>query len=339
MFLKRINFFNCQKRLSNKFHSLLGNNIKYNKINNLQKMFSSKYIKDEKSTNVDFAEGKDENIMNPQYDYTKHSLLKHLYMFGYNKDNIGYVIHEPKENILIGIDFGEYDKSNKIVSKLEADFNCKLKYIFTTHSHNDHSGGNDRWKKVRKNDIKIYSGDDKDDVVSFAEVFLKDLETVQIGEICIACMHTPGHTKSAVCYVITHVNETSTKTPFAFTGDTLFVGGCGRVFNGTHEELYNSLKTICYLPNDTLIFCGHEYTEKNLEFCLKVDPENEFLKDKMKWVKDMRSKGEFTMGSRLVEEKLYNPFLRASEEYYITLTNSKSELESFKYLRTLKDNF
>ena len=337
MFLNKIKLSKFKNHLKQNLNNLSKDQIKYTIINFSKRFYSNKFIKQTENTNK--ISNEDENIMNPQYDYTKHSLLKNLYMFGYNKDNIGYILYEEKEKCLIGFDFGEYDKSNKIVSKLESDLQCKLKYIFTTHSHNDHSGGNDRWKRLRKQEIKIVSGDDENDIVPLAEVFMKDLETLQIGELCVACLKTPGHIPSSVCFVVTHVSENSTKTPFLFTGDTLFIGGCGRVFQGTHEQLYNSLKTISYLPNDTLIFCGHEYTEKNLEFCLKVDPDNEVLKDKMKWTKDMRSKNEFTMGSRLIEEKMYNPFLRAGDDYYMNLTNTKTPEESFKYLRTLKDNF
>jgi hydroxyacylglutathione hydrolase len=272
------------------------------------------------------------------YDYTKHTLLNNLYMFGYNNDNIGYVLHDSVGKNLIGIDFGEFDKSRKIVEKLEDDLSARLTYILTTHSHWDHSGGNNAWKEYR-NDVEIVTGTNKDDLVPAATKFMNDLETFSLGELCIACMHTPGHIPSHVCWVITQVTENSTKLPFLFCGDTLFIGGCGRVFNGTHEQLYNSLQTLGYLPNDTLVFCGHEYTANNLKFALKLDPENDFIKDKIEWVDKLRTDGQFTVGSRLVEEKLYNPFMRCNDRYYKDLTNEEIPEKVFKKLRILKDNF
>lgn len=83
---------------------------------------------------------------------------------------------------------------------------------------------------------------------------------MQIGDICICCIETPGHTIDHVSYVITHVTPESTKTPFLFSGDTLFIGGCGRILGGTAEQLFYSLLKLVNLPNETLVFCGHEYT-------------------------------------------------------------------------------
>lgn len=307
---------------------------------NVEKYEFSKFLKNTKDENVKNSNSEfDESNVNPMYDYTNHSLIKFLYMFGYNSDNIGYILHEPSTKSLIGIDFGEYEKSKVIVDKLEEQLQSRLRYIFTTHSHWDHSGGNQNWKDERGDELAIVGGNTQGDKIPSCNKFMNDLETFTIGDLCIACMHTPGHIRSHVCYIVTHVAEKSTKIPFLFCGDTLFIGGCGRVFDGTHEELYNSLKTLSYLPNDTFVFPGHEYTQKNLEFCLKLDPDNDFLKDKYEWVKDMRKKGEFTVGSRLIEEKFYNPFLRCGEDYYLNLTGESSPEKSFKKLRMLKDKF
>jgi hydroxyacylglutathione hydrolase len=98
---------------------------------------------------------------------------------------------------------------------------------------------------------------------------------MQVGEICICAMETPGHTAEHVSYVITHVTPDSTKTPFLFSGDTLFVGGCGRLLDEelcTAEHLFSSLQTLINLPNETLLFCGHEYTQANLKFAKYIEP-------------------------------------------------------------------
>ena len=335
-----IKCLNVKKNLNKNLMNSVTRDISPKIFYSQEKYNFSKFLKNNNENTTDSEPFRmSENNINPMYDYTKHSLIKYLYMFGYNSDNIGYVLHEPSKNILIGIDFGEYDRSKVIVEKLEKKLQSRLKYIFTTHSHWDHSNGNKEWRDERGDDLSIVGGDTKGDLIPHANYFMKDLETMTLGEFCIACMHTPGHIKSHVCLVVTHVAEKSTKIPFLFCGDTLFIGGCGRVFDGTHEQLYNSLKTLSYLPNDTFVFPGHEYTQKNLEFCLKLDPENEFLKDKYEWVKDMRKKGEFTVGSRLIEEKLYNPFLRCGEDYYLQLTGESTPEQSFKKLRMLKDKF
>jgi len=257
-------------------------------------------------------------------------------MFLFNKDNIGYILHEPQNNYLIGVDFGDYGISKSIVEKLEKRQNSTLKYIISTHSHHDHCGGNVEWKKYRP-DVTIIGGNTPPNFIPGTTENMNDLETRTIGEYCIACMFTPGHTKTHVTYIVTHVCEDSTKIPIIFCGDTLFIGGCGRIFDGTAEELVSSLKKICTLPPDTLVFPGHEYTLKNLEFCLKLDPSNPFIGDKLEWVKKVLSRGDFTVGSRLIDEKLYNPFLKTGEKYYLNLTNEKSEIRAFKKIRLLKD--
>lgn len=306
---------------------------------NFSKFLKNQGVNNSNNDDTNMSNTENPNKINPAYDYTKHSLMKCLFMFGYNKDNIGYILFEPKNKFLIGVDFGDFEKSKSIVEKLESKLEGRLRYILTTHIHGDHSGGNEQWKKERGDNIEIIAGDTPSERIPYCDKYQKDLEILNVGELCIACLHTPGHTKSAVCFVVTHVTETSTKIPIVFCGDTLFIGGCGRVFNGTYEELYNSLKTIAYLPNDTLIFPGHEYTQRNLEFCLKLDPENEFLREKYDWVKKMRERDEFTVGSRLIEERLYNPFFRAGDEYYLALTEETDPVKSFTKIRLLKDKF
>ena len=111
-------------------------------------------------TNRKFAEeiAKSSSQIKSHWDYTKHSLLPHLYMFKFNKDNIGYVLHEQNTKQLIGIDFGEFDISNNIVTKLEKSLGSKFSHLFTTHSHKDHCGGNEKWKSIRGDNLTIYCG-------------------------------------------------------------------------------------------------------------------------------------------------------------------------------------
>ena len=97
------------------------------------------------------------------------------------------------------------------------------------------------------------------------------------GDICLCLMETPGHTKDHCSFIVTHVTPESDKNPFLFCGDTLFVGGCGRLLDGTSDQLLASLQKLMALPNETLLFCGHEYTVKNLEFAAMLEPDNPMI--------------------------------------------------------------
>ena len=175
------------------------------------------------------------------------------------------------------------------------------------------------------------------------DIRLKDLWTMQVGEICICAMETPGHTAEHVSYVITHVTPDSTKTPFLFSGDTLFVGGCGRLLDDElcmAEHLFYSLQKLINLPNETLLFCGHEYTLSNLKFAKYIEPLNPMIDHKIKQAEQALARGEFTLPSKLMEERLYNPFIRcAREEYFKEITGEIDPVRIFAKIRKLKDNF
>ena len=196
-----------------------------------------------------------------QYDLKNgHSLLQHLFMFKFYKDNIGYVLMDPQTKSLMLVDAGHFETSRDIIEELEEKNKAKLRYIFSTHGHWDHINGNEGWKKHRP-DIEIISGNCSDVEIPCVTKKMKDLETMTIGDLTFAWLNVPGHTKEHVAYVVTHVTETSTKIPFLFSGDTLFTGGCGRIFTGTAEQLFYSLQRLINLPYDTLLFWGHEYTK------------------------------------------------------------------------------
>ncbi len=128
-----------------------------------------------------------------------------------------------------------------------------------------------------------------------------------------------------------------------FTGDTLFVGGCGRFFEGSGEDMYKALfKTLAPLPNDTRVYCGHEYTVSNLRFALRVDPGNKALKNKLTWAETQRKAKRFTVPSTLGEERSYNPFMRVHLDAIklgLGLPLSTSPIDTMNDLRSLKDSF
>ena len=159
-------------------------------------------------------------------------------------------------------------------------------------------------------------------------------QNFKIGNTSLEVILTPGHTKGHIAFYFK--NE-----KIVFTGDTLFSLGCGRTFEGTHEQMLNSLNKLKNLPIETLVYCGHEYTKQNLEFCLKYDPNNELLQKKNNWINARLKSNSPTIPVSIGEEKKTNIFLRCNEPSVkdaLNLNNA-SEQEIFSKLRDLKDNF
>ena len=159
-------------------------------------------------------------------------------MYQFFEDNIGYVLMDPKTKHLIAVDVGEFEKSSKIIGELEKRHNTQLRYILSTHHHSDHIGGNLEWleeKKKKGQALDIITGALDPSRIPGHTKTMGDLETMTVGDITICCMETPGHTQGHVSFIVTHVTPTSTKLPFLFCADTLFIGGCGRLLGGTAE--------------------------------------------------------------------------------------------------------
>jgi len=189
-----------------------------------------------------------------------------LYLYPQLADNVGYVLHEPATNKLLAFDVGDFKASHKTVTELERRTGAELGYILTTHKHWDHTDGNLSWVKERPN-IQVFGSSLQPDEIPGLTHAMNDLETMTIGEFCISCMECPGHTQDHCSFIVTHVAPESTKIPFLFCGDTLFSAGCGRIMDGcTAEQLFYSLQKLMALPQESLMFCGHEYTLNNLKF-------------------------------------------------------------------------
>ncbi|NWZ80865.1 HAGHL protein, partial [Poecile atricapillus] len=160
----------------------------------------------------------------------------------------------------------------------------------------------------------------------------------QFGAIRVRCLFTPCHTSGHMCYFMWE--DDSPDAPALFSGDTLFVGGCGQFFEGTAEQMHTNLTQILgTLPEDTKIFCGHECTVRNLKFALKVEPENEMVKEKLAWARQRDDEDLPTVPSTLREEFLYNPFLRVTEEPVQRFTGRTDPVEVLRVLRSERDNF
>ena len=230
------------------------------------------------------------------------------------KDNYSYVIIDEKNNNACVVDPSE---AEPIIDFVESK-NLKLKFVLNTHHHYDHVGGNNDLKKKYKIKIVGYKNDKKR--IPNIDILLEDNEIWKSENFEAKVIHIPGHTSGHICFYFA-------KEKIAFTGDTLFSLGCGRIFEGTYEQMYNSLNKLKKLPPDTKIYCGHEYTLQNSLFCSKYDKNNINLKKKIFEIKDKLQRSLPTVPSTLQEELTYNIFLRAKN------------LEDFSKLRDLKDNF
>ena len=243
-------------------------------------------------------------------------------------DNYSYLIKDDQTNTVAIIDpseFGPCDK--KILQKYK-----KLDFILNTHHHFDHVGGNKELKK--KYGSKVLGFEKDKQRIPSIDTLLKDGQKFKIGNLNFKTIFIPGHTLGHIAFYLE-------EEKVVFTGDTLFSLGCGRVFEGTYQQMFNSLNKIKNLPEDTKIYCGHEYTKNNLGFCLKFNPTNNYLKDKVKVIEAKIKAKEPTIPSTIKDEILTNIFLRYDDLNVKTALNLKnaSDLEIFTKLRDLKDNF
>ena len=229
-------------------------------------------------------------------------------------DNYSYLVIDEKNNIACAIDPSE---AKPIIKYLEKK-NINLKYILNTHHHYDHVDGNQELKKKYNARVIGYRGDK--DRIPEIDTLVDDQEIWKQESFEAKIIHIPGHTLGHICFYF--FNEEA-----AFTGDTLFSLGCGKIFEGSYEQMFNSLMKIKALPLKTKIYCGHEYTKQNAKFCITHDKNNENLKNKIKIIDKKLENNLPTIPSTIREELDCNIFLRSNK------------VETFSKLRDLKDNF
>lgn len=187
------------------------------------------------------------------------------------------------------------------------DLGVKITSILTTHSHWDHAGGNVAMKEIIEQQdgrvVPVIGG--QGDGVEAATREVAHGDVVHIGTLAVEVLHTPCHTRGHVLY---HVQDA------LFTGDTLFVAGCGRFFAGVPSEMHHALnEVVAKLPLDTKVYCGHEYTASNLRFAAHVEPNNAAIKKKLAWATEKTAAKEPTIPSTIADELATNPFMRVHE--------------------------
>ena len=243
-------------------------------------------------------------------------------------DNYSYLIHDQITNTVAIVDPSEFIPCDTIISKNYQ----KLDFILNTHHHYDHVGGNEELKK--KYNSKVLGFENDKNRIPQIDTVLKDNQEFKIGTLNFTTIFIPGHTRGHVAFYFK-------KERVVFSGDTLFSLGCGRVFEGTYKQMFQSLNKLKNLPGETKVYCGHEYTFKNLEFCLKFNPNNDFLKKKKNDIKLSLKNKKPTIPSTIADEIKANIFFRVNDpdiKKAINLENSP-DIEIFTKLRDLKDNF
>ena len=243
------------------------------------------------------------------------------------EDNYSFVIHDVETNTVAVVDPSEFEPiSNFIEKKFK-----KIDYILNTHHHVDHTGGNLDLKKIYN--AKIIGSKKDEKRIPGIDIKLFNNENFRLGNIDFKIFFVPGHTSGHICFY-------SKNEKVIFTGDTLFSLGCGKVFEGTHLEMLRSLNLIKKLPTNTKIYCGHEYTQKNLDFCIKYETNNK-LEEKKKWIISRLHQKQPTIPVTVKEELDTNIFLRCNNSRVkksLHMENA-TDLEVFKKLRDLKDVF
>ncbi|MGH6862452.1 MAG: hydroxyacylglutathione hydrolase [Phyllobacterium sp.] len=248
--------------------------------------------------------------------------------FTARSDNFGVLIHDPDAGLTASIDAPQ---EQPVLDALKRR-GWSLTHIFTTHHHNDHVEANLALKK--RFGVEIIGPEKEKAQIPGIDRTVGDGDRFRFGEFDVDVLSTPGHTAGEISYYIPAAK-------IAFTGDTLFSLGCGRLFEGTPATMFASLRKLVALPGETEIYCGHEYSESNARFALAIDPDNSALKERAREIKALREAGLPTLPTTLLREMATNPFLRwhdPSIRKHLGLETATDEAV-FTEIRKRKDHF
>jgi len=244
------------------------------------------------------------------------------------QDNIGVLIHDPNTGACAAIDAPE---EGPILSALDQT-GWRLTDILVTHRHSDHVQAVEPLK--RRTGCRVVAPVKAREAVPSADAFLREGDGVLVGTLEARVLETPGHCSD-------HVSYWFERDGVLFAGDTLFTLGCGRMFEGTYADFWATLQRLAALPDETQVYCGHDYTLSNARFALAADADNEALKARAAEAEKAKAEGRFLVPTTIGHEKATNPFLRAGEPALAKSVHKEgaSAVEVFQALREWKNRF
>jgi len=251
-----------------------------------------------------------------------------IQLFDCLTDNFGVLLHDPATGATASIDAPE-------AAPIEAALKqtgWKLTDILVTHHHSDHTAGILDLKKHHK--CRVVAPRKEAARIPGVDAQVAEGERVKLGALDGHVIETPGHTAGHIAYMFD-------ADKLAFVGDTLFAAGCGRVIEGTPEQMWETLKKLRALPDDTQFYCGHEYTQANIRFALTIEPDNRQLAARAAQVERLRQEGRPSIPATIGEEKATNPFLRADVPAVAAAVGmaGRKPAEVFAEIRARKNKF
>lgn len=247
-------------------------------------------------------------------------------------DNYIFLIIDRSRQIAAVVDPAE---AQPVLAELDRQ-QVKLVAIFNTHHHGDHVGGN-RELMAAYPELCVYGGAEDRGRIPGQQVYLAEGDRVEFGDRTGEVFFIPGHTRAHIAYYFPPVG--SDEPGELFCGDTIFAGGCGRLFEGTPAQMVGSIGKLRQLPDSTRIWCAHEYTLSNLKFAITVDPDNQELQQRLVDVTAARQQLIPTVPTSIGIEKRTNPFLRWDAPALQASVNSGDPIETFARIRGRKDQF
>ncbi len=247
-------------------------------------------------------------------------------------DNYVFLLHDSETNTAAVVDPAV---AGPVLDKLEA-LGAKLTAIFNTHHHSDHVGGNRKLLKAFPAAV-VYGGAEDQGRIPGQQHYLSEGDRVEFGDRQAQIFFIPGHTRGHIAYYFAPASDGEPGE--LFCGDTIFAGGCGRLFEGTPAQMVESIGKLRQLPDNTRVWCAHEYTLSNLKFAVTVEPANQDLQTRFTQVQAARQRDEATVPSLLGLEKQTNPFLRWDQPTVMAAMEQGDAVRSFGKLRGKKDLF
>lgn len=247
-------------------------------------------------------------------------------------DNYVFVLSDPQQKVAAVVDPAVAEPLLDYLTEI----NAKLVAIFNTHHHFDHVGGNQKLVQHFP-EVCVYGGAEDRGRIPHQQVFLNEGDTVKFANRLAQVFFIPGHTHAHIAYYFPPT--ISGEAGELFCGDTIFAGGCGRLFEGTPAQMVSSIAKLRSLPDNTRVWCAHEYTLNNLKFAITVDHQNVNLQHRYQEVQQARLQGFPTVPSLLGIEKQTNPFLRWDSPAIQATAKMKEPARVFGRIRGMKDQF